>query len=168
MKRQFWMACVIVAVVVGMVIGAAGRASAVPCEGLVDCSQPLPSAAEAEFVAAVMAAEAAFQSEDAARAASHYAEDAVSMPPGFPPSYGREEIEADFQFLFDGFDLEREFTLADYEVSGNRGVRRAEWTQTLTPTDGGEPFVETGRCVLGFEKIDGEWKVVWEIWNTYE
>ena len=125
-------------------------------------------AAEAEFLDAVMAAEESFQSEDAARAAQHYALDAVSMPPGFPASVGRESIEADLQSYFDAFDIEREFNLIDYEVSGDTGTRTAEWTQTLTPTDGGEPFVETGRCVLGYEKVDGEWKVAWEIWNTYE
>jgi hypothetical protein len=38
----------------------------------------------------------------------------------------------------------------------------------VTPVDGSEPITEIGRCVLGWEKINGEWKVVWEIWNTYE
>ena len=55
----------------------------------------------------------------------------------------------------------------DYTIAGETATRTGEWTQTLTPTDGSEPIVETGRCVLGFKKVDGEWKVAWEIWNTY-
>jgi len=125
-------------------------------------------AAETEFLDAVMAAEAALQSEDAVQAASYYTDDAVSMPPGFPPSYGRAAIQGDLEFYFDSFGLERDFKLVDYEITGNTATRTGEWTQTLTPTDGSDPFVETGRCVLGWEKTDGEWKIAWEIWNTYD
>ena len=167
-KRQSCVMGAVLLVVLGLIIGSAEMASARPCEEIADCSQAAISVAETEFVEAVMAAEAAFQSEDAARAASHYAIHAVSMPPGYAASVGREAIHADLQFYFDAFDIERDFTLVDYEVSGNTGTRTAEWSQTLTPTDGGDSFEETGRCVLGFEKIDGEWKVAWEIWNFYE
>jgi ketosteroid isomerase-like protein len=123
---------------------------------------------EAEFLDAVMAIEAAYQSEDAVHAASFYTEDALSMPPGYPPSHGREAIQSDLKFFYGSFDLERDFELADYKIVGDTATRTATWTQTLTPTDGSDPIVETGRCVLGFEKVDDEWKVAWEIWNTFE
>ena len=122
---------------------------------------------ENEFLEAIMVAEAALQSEDPVDAASHYTDDAVSMPPGFPPSHGKEAIQGDLEFYFDSFDIERNFNLVNYEITGDTATRTAEWTQTLTPTDGSEPFVETGQCVLGFEKVDGEWKIAWEIWNTH-
>jgi ketosteroid isomerase-like protein len=115
-----------------------------------------------------MAVEDAYQSEDVDRMIEYYADDALSMPPGFPMSVGKEAIEADLRFFFDEFTMEREFTLVNVEVSGNYATRLGEWTQTLTPKAGGDPIVETGRCVLGFKLIDGEWKVTWEIWNTYE
>ena len=124
--------------------------------------------AEAEFLETVMAAEEAFQSEDAALAASFYKEDALSMPPGYPPSHGRETIQSDLAFFFDSYDMERDFTLADYQIDGDTATRMGTWTQTLTPTDGSDPIVETGRCIFGFEKEDGDWKIAWEIWNTYE
>ena len=147
---------------------------------LIGCQplQPIPAdaaapsmeemaAAEQAFVDTVMAAETALQSEDAALAASYYAEDAVSMPPGYPPSFGREAIQGDLEFYFDSFDIERDFSLMNYEINGDNATRMAEWTQTLVPTDGNEPIVEQGQCILGFEKIDGEWKIAWEIWNTH-
>jgi ketosteroid isomerase-like protein len=80
---------------------------------------------------------------------------------------GRDAIEADLRFFFDEFELEREFGLSDYEVVGDYATRLGEWTQTLTPAGGGEDIVETGRCMLGWSNTDGEWKVVWEIWNTF-
>ena len=91
------------------------------------------------------------------------------MPPGFPASVGRESIEADLESYFDAFNTEREFNLIDYEVSGDTGTRTAEWTQTLTPTDGGEALCrDLVAASWAIEKVDGEWKVAWEIWNTYE
>ena len=140
----------------------------------------IPSAAEAvstlalapggedQFREAVMATENAFQSGDVDRIIEFYAEDAISMPPGFPVSIGKDAIEADLRFFFDEFALEREFTLVDYEIAGDYATRWGEWTQTLTPKAGGDPVIETGRCTLGWKRFGDEWKVVWEIWNTYE
>jgi ketosteroid isomerase-like protein len=122
-----------------------------------------------KLVDTVWAHEEAFQAGDVDRVIEFYAPDAVSLPPGFPPSVGREAIEMDLSWLFDTYSLEREFVLVDYEVVGKYATRLGEWTQTLIPKNpgGGDPIVETGRCVLGWKKIKGEWKVVWEIWNTY-
>jgi ketosteroid isomerase-like protein len=120
-----------------------------------------------EFVDTLWAYEKAFQAGDVDRVIEFYAQDAVSLPPGFPPSEGREQIEADLRWFFGEFALDRDFVLVDYEVVGNYATRLGEWTQVLTPKVGGDPIPETGRCILGWRKIKGEWKVVWEIWNTY-
>lgn len=52
---------------------------------------------------------------------------------------------------------------------GNRPapLSRMPPVKHLNPTDGSASITEIGRCVLGWQKINGEWKVVWEIWNTY-
>ena len=121
-----------------------------------------------KFVDTVWAYEAAFQAGDVDQLIEFYAPDAVSLPPGFPASVGKEAIEADLRWFFGEYELERDFALADYEIAGNYATRLGEWRQTLTPKSGGDPIVETGRCILGFAKMQGEWKVVWEIWNTYE
>jgi ketosteroid isomerase-like protein len=115
---------------------------------------------------AVDAWEDAFSARDVDRLMELYAEDAISMPPGFPTSVGKEAIEADFQWLFDTFTIQRQFTLVDIQMSGNLATRRGVWTQTLTPKDGGDPVIEIGKCVVIFTKSGDEWLVVWEIWNT--
>jgi len=120
-----------------------------------------------EFVETLWAYEKVFQAGDVDQVIEFYALDAISFPPGYPPSEGRDAIEADLRWFFGEFDLDREFALVDYEVAGNYATRLGEWTQTLTPKADGDPIVEVGRCILGWNKINGEWKVVWEIWNTY-
>ena len=96
------------------------------CQPLQPISQdaPLDESAEAEFLDAVMAAETALQSEDPVQAASYYTDDAVSMPPGFPPSHGKETIQGDLEFYFDSFDIERDFKLVDYD--NHRQYRHAD------------------------------------------
>lgn len=81
---------------------------------------------------------------------------------------GKEAIKASYQAFFDAYAFERDFKLAGIKIEGNTATRFGEWTQVLTPKAGGDPITEVGRCIVGFEKIKGEWKVVWEIWNTYE
>ena len=80
---------------------------------------------------------------------------------------GHEVVAVAYQSFFDAYDLTRDFQLVDMKISGNFAIRTADWTQVLTPKDGSEPITEIGRCILGWEKTDGEWQVIWEIWNTY-
>jgi|GEM_PF-1033224 len=123
--------------------------------------------AKGQIEAAVWAYEDAYQAGDVDRLMTLYADDVVSLPPGFPKTEGKADLEAGFQEFFDTFTLDRDFELVSVEVSGDKATRLGEWTQTLTPKDGGEPIVETGRCILGYEKVGDEWQVAWEIWNTY-
>lgn len=127
------------------------------------------SAAEIEqFKKAVMAAEEAFQSGDADRALAFYADDAISNPPGFPAAVGKAALKANLVAFFNDYSMSRKFQLVAVDVSGDHATRQGEWTNILTPKAGGELITETGRCVLGWKKVNGEWKVAWEIWNTYE
>ena len=123
---------------------------------------------EEEVLAAIYGYEEAFEAGDVDRLMEFYAEEVVSLPPGFPKVEGKETLETDLQGFFDEFTLDRDFEVVDLEVKGNTATRLMEWTNTWTPKAGGEPITEVGRCMLGYEKIDDEWLVTWEIWNTYE
>ena len=122
---------------------------------------------EKQLEEAVWAYEDAFQSGDVERLMALYADDVVSLPPGFPKTEGKADLEASLQAFFDEFTLERDFELVNVQVAGDTATRLGEWTQTITSKDGGEPILETGRCILGYEKVGTEWMVTWEIWNTY-
>lgn len=122
---------------------------------------------EAAFEKAAMGLEYAYQKEDLEATLAYYADDAISQPPGYRTDVGKDAIRASYQSFYETYDMKRDFKLAGLKIVGNTGTRFGEWTQVLTPKDGGEVITETGRCVVGFEKIDGEWKVTYEIWNTY-
>ena len=99
---------------------------------------------EAQIEEAVWVYEEAYQAGDMERVMALYTDDVVSLPPGFPKTEGKADLEAGFQEFFDAFTIERDFELVDVDVFGDTATRLGEWTQTLTPKDGGEPFVETG------------------------
>lgn len=123
---------------------------------------------KAQVEKAVWAFEDAFQAGDVDRLMALYTDDAISLPPGLPKTEGKADLEAGLREFFDTFTLERDFKLVDIDVFGDKATRLGEWTQTITPKAGGEPVVETGRCILGYQKVGDEWLVGWEIWNTYE
>ena len=122
---------------------------------------------EQEFTKAALGLEEAYQQEDLERTIAFYADNAVSQPPGYRADVGKAAIKASYQTLYETYNLKRDFKLAGVKIAGNTATRFGEWTHVLTPKAGGDPVTEVGRCVVGFEKINGEWKVVWEIWNTY-
>lgn len=143
---------------------------------LLSACQPVRSEAESgnvavsekeQFTKVAMGLEEAYQAGDLDRTIAYYADDAISQPPGFPTSHGKEAIKADYKAFFDTYNLRRDFKLAGVTIDGNTATRFGDWTQVLTPKDGSAPTTEVGRCVVGFKKVNGEWKVAYEIWNTY-
>jgi ketosteroid isomerase-like protein len=144
--------------------------------GLLSACQPVRSEAalanaalseQEQFTKVAMGLEEAYQAGDLDRTIAYYADDAISQPPGFPTSRGKEAIKADYKAFFDTYNFTRDFKLAGITIDGNTATRLGEWTQVLTPKDGSAPTTEVGRCIVGFKKVDGEWKVAYEIWNTY-
>ena len=125
------------------------------------------AADQQEFLQFVMDVEQNGQSGDVDRIMEDYADDVLSLLPG-RPAMDNAALRADWQAFFDTYTLERTFKLEQYTVAGDYGTRIGSWTNVLTPKAGGDPIVEVGRCVLGFKKVDGAWKIAWEIANTYE
>jgi uncharacterized protein (TIGR02246 family) len=123
---------------------------------------------EAQFTEVVFAVEEAVQAGDVDRIMEFYADDVVTILPGVPPLVGKDAVRADWDYFFDTYTLDRDAELVYVDVSGDTAVRRMAWTNTLTPKDGGDPIVDTGNCVVGFKKVNDEWKIAWEIASTYE
>ena len=125
-------------------------------------------ALEEEVKAAILAYEEAYEAGDVERLMTLYADDVVSIPPGYPMVQGKEAVEAGYRDFFAAYTLERDFNILDLEVHGNTASRLMEWTNVWTPREDGETITEVGHCVFDYEKIDGEWKVTREIWNMEE
>jgi uncharacterized protein (TIGR02246 family) len=106
-----------------------------------------------------------FNTADTAKLASLYAEDAVSMPPNSPTVQGRKAIQAEFEAFFASNAAHHETIVDQFLKEGDLAIEVARYRMTYKPRAGGTEVVETGRHLECRRRIDGQWKIVMEIWN---
>lgn len=106
------------------------------------------------------------KAKDAAAIAQLYVEDGAVMPPNAPIGKGRAAIEQTWAGLLaiPGFELlilPEEITVSD---AGDMALDRGTYQLTVAPS--GEPVNDTGKYVVVWRKVDGEWKAAADIFNS--
>lgn len=122
--------------------------------------------AEEQFKQVVLAKEAAYYANDLDQYLAFFSDDTVSMPPGARPTVGKAALATDMREFFSQYKVSGHVTLMSVEVHGDYATRTLQAWDTWTPKAGGDVVTQTGSCVAGWKKINGEWKLVWELWNT--
>jgi len=106
------------------------------------------------------------KSKDSAAIAQMYTEDGAFMPPNAPIGKGREAIQQNWEGLMNtpGFAL----TFAPEQIivssSGDMALDRGTFRLAVAPN--GTEQVDTGKYVVVWRKIDGEWKAAADIINS--
>lgn len=133
-------------------------------------SDPSPASANASAAdsarAASVAWDEAHNAGDLARLIELYSESAASMPYNRPALEGRSAIEADFREFFAGFNARHKTTIVSLEVVADWAIERGRYELSATPKAGGPAVNELGKHIVVRRKVDGAWKIQWEIWNT--
>lgn len=114
---------------------------------------------------AIQAWDEAHDADDVDALVALYAEGEISMPSHRPAVTGRAALERDFRAFFDDFDAEHHATIRVLMVGGWT-IEHGNYTLSMTPREGGETHRKQGKHVMVRERIDGEWRTVWEIWKT--
>lgn len=106
------------------------------------------------------------KAKDAAGIAQLYAEDGAVMPPNGPIGKGRAAIEQTWASMMGtpGFDLT--FTPEQIIVSSSGDMALDRGTYRLTIAPGGTAQTDTGKYVVVWRKIGGEWKAAADIFNS--
>jgi ketosteroid isomerase-like protein len=120
----------------------------------------------AEVRAASVAWDSAYNAGEVAALVELYADSAVSMPYDRPALAGRTAIADDFRALFHDYRGEHHTEVLALEVTGDWAIERGRYTLATTPRDGGTIVSEEGKHVVVRHRVDGAWKIHWEIWNT--
>lgn len=132
------------------------------------CETPAPEvdmeAVKAEIQALEDAFAAAAKAKDPEAQAAYFADDATSLPPGEPPVVGKAAILERMknnmaQDTTDSGSLSLE--LVDVFAEGDLAVEVGKWTYTETDGD-----VNTGKYISVFEKRDGKYVCIRDIWNS--
>jgi len=106
------------------------------------------------------------KAKDAAGIAELYTEDGAVMPPNSPIGKGRTAIEQTWASMMrtPGFDL----TFAPEQIvvssSGDMALDRGTYSLTVAPD--GTSQTDTGKYVVVWRKIGGEWKAAADIFNS--
>jgi len=108
----------------------------------------------------------AFGSNDAAKMAAFYAEDAISMPENAPTLRGRHAIQANYERYFAQYTARHETFVDEILTHQDWAIERGRFTVTSTPKPSGPQSKQNGRYVVCRRKINGSWLIAWEIWNT--
>lgn len=107
----------------------------------------------------------AFVANDWPTFATHYAEDAVAMPPNTPAMQGRAAIRE----LAESWPTITAFSPTVEEIDGCRDLAflRATYSLAAMPEGAPEPWEDNGKYVeIWRRQPDGSWLIAVEIWNS--
>ncbi len=96
---------------------------------------------------------------------SLFADDAVRLDAGAPPSIGSEAIRRSFQRAFESASFEGSGPVEEIEVAGDWAFARGSFTEQLTDKASGEVTEEAGKWVSVFRKTQEWWTYAIDIWN---
>lgn len=104
--------------------------------------------------------------KDAAAIAKNYTEDGSLMPPGAPIATGREAIEKAWKGMMDtpGFELTFEPAAIVVSSAGDMAMDRGTYRSSWTGPDG--TLTDTGKYVVVWRNVGGEWKAAADIFNS--
>jgi uncharacterized protein (TIGR02246 family) len=105
----------------------------------------------------------AFNTGDIAAVAAHYTEDATVLPPGAEMVMGRNAILTFWKSAAEQID-DIKLTAVDVKPLGSTAAR--EIGTFSLQIKGPQPQEVTGKYVVVWEKVGGEWKLATDIWNT--
>ena len=94
-----------------------------------------------------------------------YASDAVLMPPNAPPQRGAAAIRQFWSGFVASGKVDLKLTDDNVLQSGNLATEAGRYDVTITP-QGGAPIHDNGKYVLTWQKRNGEWKAVYDIFNS--
>ncbi len=106
------------------------------------------------------------KAKDAAGISQIYTEDGAVMAPNAPIGKGRAAIQQTWASMMGtpGFDL----TFAPEQIvvagSGDMALDRGTYRMTIAP--GGKPQRDTGKYVVVWRKVGGDWKAAADIFNS--
>ena len=106
------------------------------------------------------------KAKDAAGIAALYAEDGAVMPPNAPIGKGRAAIQQAWASMMrtPGFALTFNPEQIVISSSGDMALDRGNYTLTISPA--GTKQTDTGKYVVVWRKIGGDWKAVADIFNS--
>ncbi|HEX6219171.1 MAG TPA: DUF4440 domain-containing protein [Sphingomicrobium sp.] len=106
------------------------------------------------------------KAKDAASIAGLYTEDGAVMPPNAPIGKGHEAIQQTWAGMMGTPGFELTFTPEQILVSASGDMALDRGTYNLKMAPNGAEMTDTGKYVVVWRKVGGEWKAAADIFNS--
>lgn len=107
----------------------------------------------------------ALNASDAEKVVSLYTKDGVLMANAAPTAEGADQVKGTYQYVFDNFDYDLQFTILDIEIHGNTAYVRSTSKGSFLVKESGQTLPDENRELFVFEKEKGEWKIARYMYN---
>lgn len=109
----------------------------------------------------------AVNASDSARYSTLFAPDAIRMPPGAEPEYGRDEIRAGEQASYDAVQLSVRSTPRDAIAVGEDWIYAIADIEgsAVAHADGAKSFFRATKTWMLKRHPSGEWLIARQMWN---
>lgn len=107
----------------------------------------------------------ALNASDAEKVVSLYTNDGVLMANAAPTAEGADQVKGTYQYVFENFDYDLQFTILDIEVHGNTAYVRSTSKGSFLIKESGQTLPDENRELFVFEKEKGEWKIAAYMYN---
>ena len=106
------------------------------------------------------------KAKDAAAIAQFYTEDGTVMPPNMPIGKGRAAVQKVWADMMatPGFELTFQPEQIIVSASGDMALDRGTYRLTVSP--GGTQQTDTGKYLVVWRKVGGEWKAAADMFNS--
>lgn len=112
---------------------------------------------------------------DFAAAASHgnvdgmmafYADDVIFLPPNAPAMHGKDAVRQFWTGFTSLGAIDAALTTDDVIQSGDLAAETGHFDLTISPKGGGAPIKDSGKYLVVWRNIGGEWRIVRDTFNS--
>ena len=107
----------------------------------------------------------ALNASDANKVVGLYTTDGVLMANAAPTAEGTAAVKGTYQYVFDNFKYNLQFSIIEVVVNGNTAFARSSSKGSFVIKSSGETVSDENRELFVFEKVKGEWKIARYMYN---
>jgi uncharacterized protein (TIGR02246 family) len=120
---------------------------------------------KAEIEKLIFAYRDALNASDANKVVALYTTDGVLLPNAAPTAVGAEKVKGTYQYVFDNFKYNLEFTIGEIVVNGNTAFARSTSKGSFVIKASNQTVPDENRELFVFEKVKGAWKIAHYMYN---
>jgi uncharacterized protein (TIGR02246 family) len=114
---------------------------------------------------AIYAYRDALNASDAGKVIALYTADGVLLPDAAPTAVGTDQVKGTYQYVFDNFTYNLEFSIGEVVITGNYSFVSTTSKGTVTIKASGQTVPDENRELFVMQKVNGEWKIARYIYN---